>query len=201
LFFGGASDAALRVAAGQIDTYLSWGEAPTAIAERIARVRALAAQAGRTLSYGVRLHVISRDTSAQAWAEADRLLARMDPAAIDAAQTQFARSESVGQHRMSALHRGGDTRALEIYPTLWAGFGLVRGGAGTALVGSHAEVADRIAEYHALGLDHFVLSGQPHLEEAYWFGEGVLPLLRRQGLLAETSPAPHPFDDHLLAVR
>lgn len=71
---------------------------------------------------------------------------------------------------------GGDS--LEVSPNLWAGFGLVRPGAGTALVGSHAEVADRIAEYHALGIDHFILSGQPHLEEAYRFGEGVLPLLK-----------------------
>ena len=68
-------------------------------------------------------------------------------------------------------------------PNLWSGVGLVRGGAGTALVGSHEEVADRIAEYHELGIDEFILSGYPHVEEAYWFGEGVMPVLRRRGLL------------------
>jgi alkanesulfonate monooxygenase len=83
---------------------------------------------------------------------------------------------------MSALH-GGRRDNLEIAPNLRAGYGLVRSGAGTALVGSHAEVADRIAEYHGLGLDHFILSGQPQLEEAYWFAEGVVPLLRVRGLL------------------
>ncbi len=88
---------------------------------------------------------------------------------------------------MLALHGGGNRDALEIHPNLWAGIGLVRGGAGTALVGSHAEVAERIKEYHALGIDEFVLSGYPHLEEAYWFGEGVLPRLRAEGLWA------HPF--------
>ncbi len=67
-------------------------------------------------------------------------------------------------------------------PNLWAGVGLLRGGAGTALVGSHAEVADRIEEYARLGLSEFILSGYPHLEEAYWFGEGVLPILRQRGL-------------------
>lgn len=68
-------------------------------------------------------------------------------------------------------------------PNLWAGIGLVRGGAGTALVGSHEQVADRIEEYHRLGLDEFIFSGYPHLEEAYWFGEHVTPILRRRGLV------------------
>jgi alkanesulfonate monooxygenase len=93
---------------------------------------------------------------------------------------------------MRQLHCGGedfgvgvDARRLEIYPNLWSGVGLVRGGAGTALVGSHSEVADRIAEYAELGLDHFILSGYPHLEEAYIFGEGVRRLLARRGLLGD----------------
>jgi alkanesulfonate monooxygenase len=90
---------------------------------------------------------------------------------------------------MTALH-GGRTDALEIAPNLWAGIGLVRGGAGTALVGSHEEVADRIAEYHALGIDEFVLSGYPHLEEAYRVGEGVMPVLRRRGLLDQPEGSP-----------
>jgi alkanesulfonate monooxygenase len=82
---------------------------------------------------------------------------------------------------MLALH-GGKRDRLQVAPNLWAGVGLVRGGAGTALVGSHTEVADRIAEYAALGITEFILSGHPHLEEAYWFGEGVLPILHERGL-------------------
>jgi alkanesulfonate monooxygenase len=88
---------------------------------------------------------------------------------------------------MTALH-GGRTDTLEVSPNLWAGVGLVRGGAGTALVGSHDEVADRIAEYHALGIDEFILSGYPHLEEAYSVGEGVMPALRSRGLLGPPNP-------------
>ncbi|HEV7624930.1 MAG TPA: LLM class flavin-dependent oxidoreductase, partial [Streptomyces sp.] len=104
-----------------------------------------------------------------------------DPDTVAQVQAGLGRSESEGQKRMLALH-GGGRDGLEIYPNLWAGVGLVRGGAGTALVGSHVEVADRIEEYHRLGIDEFVLSGVPHLEEAYWFGEGVLPLLEQRGL-------------------
>jgi alkanesulfonate monooxygenase len=198
IYFGGSSPAAGRVAARQVDVYLTWGEPPAQVAEKIAWVRAEAAAAGRAPRFGIRLHVISRDTSAQAWAEADRLLAALDPRVIASVQDGLARSGSVGQRRMRELH-GGRTDRLEVSPNLWAGVGLVRGGAGTALVGSHVEVAERIGEYHALGIDEFVLSGHPHLEEAYWFGEGVLPLLRAKGLWShpaappETAPAGIPF--------
>ncbi|WP_433088990.1 LLM class flavin-dependent oxidoreductase [Dactylosporangium sp. CA-052675] len=183
IFFGGASPAAERVAARHVDTYLAWGETPPQIAERLERMRKLAAEAGRTLSFGIRFHVLSRDTAEAAWAEAGRLLDRIDDDRVAQVQRGFAAGESVGQQRMSALH-GGRRDRLEVYPNVWAGYGLVRGGAGTALVGSHAEVAERIREYHDLGIDHFILSGQPHLEEAYHFGEGVRPILRRAGLLA-----------------
>ena len=85
----------------------------------------------------------------------------------------------------------GKRDGLEVFPNLWAGVGLVRGGAGTALVGSHEEVAERIEEYHDLGIDEFILSGYPHLEESYWFGEGVLPLLASRGLWTHPAPSNH----------
>ncbi|MET8244427.1 LLM class flavin-dependent oxidoreductase [Streptomyces sp. NPDC005202] len=194
VYFGGSSPIAGEVAARHVDVYLTWGEPPAQVAEKIAWIRSLAAREGRTLRFGIRLHVITRDTSEQAWAEANRLLDGFDAETVRAVQAGLARSESEGQQRMLALHGGGLPQALEsaraggtptgleIHPNLWAGIGLVRGGAGTALVGSHDEVAERIREYHALGIDEFVLSGYPHLEEAYWFGEGVLPRLAAQGL-------------------
>ncbi|MBW0104662.1 LLM class flavin-dependent oxidoreductase [Pseudonocardia sp. KRD291] len=191
IYFGGSSDAALPVAARHADVYLTWGEPPAQVAEKIGRVRELAAAQGRTPRFGIRLHVITRDTSAEAWAEAQRLLDALDPAEVEKAQATLGASQSVGQQRMLALH-GGSPDRLEISPNLWAGVGLVRGGAGTALVGSHAEVADRIEEYHALGIDEFVLSGYPHLEEAYRVGEGVLPELDRRGVLARPGDA-HPL--------
>lgn len=186
VYFGGSSPAALRIAARHADTYLTWGEPPAQVAEKIERVRTLAAAEGRTLRFGVRLHTISRDTSAAAWAEARRLLDGFTPEAVAQAQQALRHSESEGQHRMLALHRG-SRDALEIHPGLWAGVGLVRGGAGTALVGSHEEVADLIEQYRLVGVEEFVLSGYPHLEEAYWFGENVLPLVRRR--TASRTPA------------
>lgn len=184
IYFGGASPTAERIAADHVDVYLAWGEPPEMVGERVERVRALAAEAGRSLRFGIRFHVIARPTSAQAWAEADRLLTTLDPEQVAAAQADFSSAQSVGQQRMAGLH-GGRLDQLEVSPNVWAGPGLVRGGAGTALVGSYDEVADRIAEYHGLGFDEFIFSGYPHLEEAYWFGEGVMPVLRERGLLAD----------------
>jgi alkanesulfonate monooxygenase len=191
VYFGGSSAAAGPVAARHVDVYLTWGEPPVQVAEKIAWMRRLAAEAGRTLRFGIRLHVITRDTAGEAWAEAAKMLDSLDPADIEAAQRALARSESVGQRRMRSLHSGyragGSAAELEISPNLWAGIGLVRGGAGTALVGSHQDVADRIEEYAALGIEEFIFSGYPHLEEAYWFGEGVLPELRRRAAAAAGS--------------
>jgi alkanesulfonate monooxygenase len=187
VYLGGSSSAALDVAAAYADVYLTWGEPPDAVAEKLERVRERADAAGRELRFGIRLHVIARDTSAEAWAKAQELLDGLDQEAIERAQEIQRASQSEGQRRMVELHHG-QTDALEVSPNLWAGVGLVRGGAGTALVGSHEEVADRIAEYHELGIDEFILSGYPHLEEAYRVGEGVMPVLRQRGLLAPESP-------------
>ena len=160
IYFGGASPAAEEVAARQADVYLLWGEPPAMIAERIGRLRELAFLQGRELRFGLRVHVIARDTATEAWAVAQRWLDEMDPAAVARAQARLAQSSSVGQQRMLSLH-GGRREGLEVAPNLWAGVGLVRGNAGTALVGSHGEIAERIEEYEALGCEEFILWGFP----------------------------------------
>lgn len=190
IYLGGSSAEALEVAAEHADVHLTWGEPPAQVAEKLDAVRHQVKNLGRArraageLRFGIRLHVISRPTEEEAWAQANKLLAGLDPESIKRAQQVQRSSQSEGQRRMSALH-GGRTDNLEVSPNLWAGIGLVRGGAGTALVGSHEQVADRIAEYHELGLDEFILSGYPHLEEAFSFGEGVIPILAERGLLAD----------------
>ena len=190
LYFGGSSDEAIDLAAEQVDVYLTWGEPPAAVAEKIARVRERAAKAGRTLRFGIRLHVIVRDTNEAAWRAADELISRLDDETIAKAQANFARMDSEGQRRMAALH-GGRRDKLEVSPNLWAGVGLVRGGAGTALVGDGPTVAARIKEYADLGIDTFILSGYPHLEESYRFAELVFPLLPR----AQREGLPGPFGE------
>lgn len=185
LFFGGSSPEAHELAAQQLDTYLTWGEPPAAVAAKVADIRERAARYGRKLTYGIRLHVIVRETEDEAWAAARDLVKHLDPATVAAAQKKFASMDSEGQRRMAALHGGQfdptDIRkGLEVYPHLWAGVGLVRGGAGTALVGNPQQVAALIKEYADLGLEYFVLSGYPHLEEAYRFAELVFPLLPLQ---------------------
>jgi len=176
LYFGGSSPAGGAVAAKHVDVYLTWGEPPAEVAQKIAAAKAQAAKQGRAFSFGIRLHVIVRETSAEAWRAAEDLIAKVDDDVIATAQKAFARFDSVGQQRMARLH-GGRRDKLEVAPNLWAGVGLVRGGAGTALVGNPDEVADRMKEYMSLGIDRFILSGYPHLEECFRFAELVFPKL------------------------
>jgi alkanesulfonate monooxygenase len=153
------------LAAEQVDVYLTWGEPPAAVAEKLADVRERAARHGRTVKFGIRLHVIVRETAEEAWKAADKLIEHISDETIAAAQKSFSRFDSEGQRRMAALHDGRRDN-LEIAPNLWAGVGLVRGGAGTALVGDPQQVAARIKEYADLGIESFIFSGYPHLEEA-----------------------------------
>ncbi|MGZ0783252.1 alkanesulfonate monooxygenase, FMNH(2)-dependent [Pseudomonas sp. TKO26] len=176
LYFGGSSEAAQDLAAEQVEMVLTWGEPPAAVAEKIQQVRDKAAKLGRSVRFGIRLHVIVRETNAEAWQAAERLISHLDDDTIARAQASLARFDSVGQQRMAALH-GGRRDRLEVSPNLWAGVGLVRGGAGTALVGDGPTVAARMKEYADLGIDTFIFSGYPHLEESYRVAELLFPHL------------------------
>ena len=201
LYFGGSSDAGIDVAVDTVDKYLTWGEPPHLVAEKLARVRAVAAKRGRKISFGIRLHVIVRETSDAAWKAADDLIRHVTDETVESAQKILGRLDSVGQQRMAQLH-GGRRDRLEVSPNLWAGVGLVRGGAGTALVGDPATVAARIREYQDLGIDTFIMSGYPHLEEAYRFAELVFPLLsvRRLRRAVPQRANTGPFGEPLAAI-
>ena len=185
VYFGGSSPAAHDLAARHVDLYLSWGEPLDEVAKKIADLRQRAAAYGRTLRFGLRVHVIVRDSTEEAWRAADALISKLDDQVIANAQHTLGRADSEGQRRMAALH-GGRRDRLEIAPNLWAGVGLVRGGAGTALVGDGPTVAARLREYAELGIDTFVLSGYPHLDEAYRVAELVFPHLPGRAQPART---------------
>lgn len=177
IFLGGSSEAGQDLAAEQVDTYLTWGEPVEQVADKIALVRNKAAARGRRLRFGIRLHFIVRETEAEAWAEADRLISRISDSQIAAAQARFTQQmDSVGQRRMAELH-GGDRNRLLVAPNLWAGVGLVRNGAGTALVGTPDQVAARLREYQDAGIELVIGSGYPHLEESYRVAELLFPAL------------------------
>jgi alkanesulfonate monooxygenase len=170
LYLGGASAAARALAAEAVDTYLMWGEPPEAVADRVEGMRRLA---GRPLRFGLRLHVIARRSGAEARAAAAELVSR---AAVTADRaSEYGRFDSVGQRRMNDIPAdpGG-----WVAPGLWTGIRAVRGGAGTALVGSYGEVAAWLRRYREAGIDLVIASGYPHLEEVGRVGRRVWPRLR-----------------------
>jgi alkanesulfonate monooxygenase len=176
LYFGGSSETGIDLAAKQVDVYLTWGEPPYLVAEKIKRVREAAAKQGRALRFGIRLHIIVRETNDEAWRAANELIQYVDRDVVTKAQQGLAKFDSEGQRRMAEIVKN-SPETLEVSPGLWTGIGLVRSGAGTALVGDAETVAQRILEYADLGIDSFILSGYPHLEEAYRVKELLFPLL------------------------
>ena len=188
LFTGGSSPAGLEVGAKYAQVHLSYGKPPPQARERVEEIGALAAKHGRSVEFGIKINVIARRTHEEAWAEADRLLAGLDPEAIARQQKQINARSSVGQARVQSLNPGSkaDPEALKIYPTMWSGTGLASAGGGsTALVGSYEEVAERIDEYLSIGVNHMLFSAHPLLEGAYEVAEGIMPFF--QDRLAATA--------------
>ena len=195
IWFGGSSDSARDIAARHADTYLMWGEPADELKDVIADVKARAAALGRTLKFGVRIHFIVRETEDAAWAAAHDLIREVTDEQVAQFQAYLTKgSDSVGQARMQSLH-GGSRDALEIRPNLWAGIGLVRTGAGTALVGDPATVAARLDDYAAAGVDTIIGSGYPHLEEAYRVAELLFPHLNLPNRHVASLPPLRPLFD------
>ena len=177
LFFGGSSEAGQDLAVDATDMYLTWGEPLDQVKEKLDSVRAKAASKGRNIRFGMRIHFIVREDEEDAWRAADKLISHISDDQIERSWQRFqTEMDSVSQRRQAALH-GGHRDKLLVAPNLWAGVGLVRTGVGTALVGTPQQVADRLREYQALGIDTIIGSGYPHLEEAYRVAELLFPLL------------------------
>ncbi|HWU96320.1 MAG TPA: LLM class flavin-dependent oxidoreductase [Sphingomonas sp.] len=177
LYFGGASEAAERVAATEADVQLFWGEPLDGVAERIARLKALSRDLDRDLpplEFGLRITTLVRDTTEQAWNDAEAKVDEM--AARHGEIDEHRRANAVGQQRLLDLHARGEVLDDNLYtaPGRYGG-----GGAGTTwLVGSAEDVANSLKKYRDLGIDHFVLSDTPYLAEIGRQGDTLLPLLR-----------------------
>ena len=188
IYLGGHSADAQRIAAELADVYLLWGDTIAAIEGRITTMRAQETRVVRLtdtpLSYGLRCHVVVRETEAEAWSAAERLISRIDPEVRRRFVEASTAVDSEGQRRQQALAA---SASLVVEPHLWAGVGLARSGVGVAIVGDPAQVAAKLRAYQALGISTFILSGYPHLEECRRFGEMVMPLLR-EPLVRHHSP-------------
>ena len=182
VYFGGSSPAAHELAAEQVDTYLTWGEPPAAVAEKVADIRARAARHGRTLEFGIRLHVIVRETEDEAWRAADELISHLDDDTVAAAQAAvradgFGRPAPHGRAARGRLDKAHVAPTSRSRPTCGPASAWCAAAPARRWSAIRRQVAARIEEYAALGLDNFILSGYPHLEEAYRFAELVFPLL------------------------
>jgi alkanesulfonate monooxygenase len=190
IYLGGHSEDAQRIAAELADVYLVWGDTLTGIEARLTTMRAHEAAATRIaptpLTYGLRCHVLVRETEDEAWKAADRLISRIDPAVRQKFIETTAVVDSEGQRRQLALAA---SASLIVEPHLWAGVGLARSGVGVAVVGDPHQVAEKLKAYQALGISTFILSGYPHLEECRRFGEMVMPLLRDSKPMANARAA------------
>ena len=194
LYFGGYSPDALELCGAQCDVYLMWPETRDQLAERMKAVHARAAAHGRTLDYGLRVHVVVRDTEKEARDYADHLVSKLDD--------EYGRLIRDRAHDAASLGVSHQARAREladqfgyVEPNLWTGIGRARSGCGAALVGSTDQVLSKLAEYRDMGIRAFILSGYPHLDEADHFGTKVLPALETcslphvYGRVPETTPA------------
>lgn len=173
-YFGGHSEPARRVAAEHADVFLTWPDTEAAVAELVADMSARAAAFNRTLRFGFRTHVIVRETEAEAKAAARYLLAGLDEPTGTEIRQRSLDSNSAGVRRQAELREGSDDEGY-IEPGLWTGIGRARSGAGAALVGDPDQIIAKLRSYQNLGVDCFILSGYPHIEECKLFGQYVLP--------------------------
>ncbi|WP_428970434.1 LLM class flavin-dependent oxidoreductase [Sphingomonas sp. Xoc002] len=172
-YFGGLSEAAREAAAEGADVYLMWPDTMEGVRAIVADLRARAARRGRSLRFGYRVHVVVRETEAEARAAADRLLSKLDDATGAAIRSRSLDSQSAGVRRQAELREGSDDGYVEA--NLWTGIGRARSGCGAAIVGDPDQVLAKLQAYRQAGIDSFILSGYPHAAEADLFARHVLP--------------------------
>ncbi|WP_062231791.1 LLM class flavin-dependent oxidoreductase [Aureimonas sp. N4] len=194
LYFGGYSPDALELCGAQCDVYLMWPETREQLAERMKAVHARAQAHGRTLDYGLRVHVIVRDTEREARDYAEHLVSKLDDEYGKLIRDRAHDSISLGVAHQARARALADQFGY-IEPNLWTGIGRARSGCGAALVGSTDQILSALEDYRKMGIRAFILSGYPHLDEAEHFGTKVLPALKtcslpqQYGRVPPTTPA------------
>ncbi|MER9867056.1 LLM class flavin-dependent oxidoreductase [Mesorhizobium sp. M0136] len=177
LYFGGYSPDALELCAEQCDVYLMWPETRVELAGRMKAVHERAERHGRTLDYGLRVHMIVRDTEAEAKEYARELVSKLDDEQGRAIRERALDARSLGVSHQARNRQIADAEGY-VEPHLWTGVGRARSGCGAALVGSTDQVLSEIEAYMKMGIRAFIFSGYPHLDEARHFGTKVLPQLK-----------------------
>ncbi len=175
-YFGGMSPDAREAAAMAADVFLMWPDKMEAVRELIADMRGRAVKHGRALKFGYRVHIVVRETEAEARAAADRLLSKLDDAEGEAIRKRSLDSASVGVQRQAELRAASQNDGY-VEDHLWTGIGRARSGCGAAIVGNPDQVLAKLNAYRALGMEAFILSGYPHAAEADLFARHVLPKL------------------------
>ncbi len=181
MYFGGFSEAAKACAAEAADVFLTWPDTVTSVAETIDDMRSRAEGFGRTLGYGLRAHMIVRETEAEARLAANRLIARLDASAGAAIKGKSLDTQSVGVSRQNELRAGADDDGY-VEANLWTGVGRARSGAGAAIVGDPEQVVAKLRAYQDVGVDAFILSGYTHIDECDLVAEHVLPNIEHSAL-------------------
>lgn len=189
LYFGGYSPAALELCGAHCDVYLMWPEPKDLLAERMKAVNAVAEAHDRTLNYGLRVHVIVRDTEAEAREHAEHLVAALDDEYGQLIRERAHDSASLGVSHQARARELADQFGY-IEPHLWTGIGRARSGCGAALVGSADQILSELESYHKMGIRSFILSGYPHLDECAHFGQKVLPQMKTCSLPHEYGRVP-----------
>lgn len=177
LYFGGYSPHALELCGQHCDVYLMWPETKDMLAERMKAVHAVADRYGRTLDYGLRVHVIVRDTEAEAREYAQHIVSQLDDAQGTAIRERALDATSLGVSHQARNRELADMEGF-IEPHLWTGVGRARSGCGAALVGSTDQVLSELENYQKMGIRAFILSGYPHIDECRHFGSRVLPRMK-----------------------
>ncbi|MGR3511908.1 MAG: LLM class flavin-dependent oxidoreductase [Paracoccaceae bacterium] len=177
LYFGGYSPAALDLCGQHCDVYLMWPEPKENLAERMKAVNAVAENYDRTLDYGLRVHMIVRDTEAEAREYADYIVSKLDDEYGTLIRDRAHDSGSLGVSHQARARELADQFGY-VEPHLWTGIGRARSGCGAALVGSADQVLSQIEDYQKMGIRAFIFSGYPHIDECKHFGEKVLPHLK-----------------------